>query len=295
MIVITLTKVPASLRGDLTKWYQEIQTGVYVGNVNAKIRDLSWERILRDIGQGQATMVYNAQNEFGYQFRTTRKDYEVVDFDGIPLMKHLKIAPVARKSGFSDAAKRHMARTMAQKKTQPSSEPVVGNLVAVDIETTGLDVTKDAIISIGAVKVINGEFEDFNVLVQIQQEVPKAISELTGLSKETLDSKGIPLKMALEQLEHFIGDLPICGYNFRFDDDFISTGRESNSMSELSNSKFDLLPLVKKIDQFLDNYRLTTVLASYSIENLEPHHALADARGTLMLAIKLIKNGDFQI
>ncbi len=45
MIVITLTKVPNSLRGDLTKWYQEIQTGVYVGNVTAKIRDELWNRI----------------------------------------------------------------------------------------------------------------------------------------------------------------------------------------------------------------------------------------------------------
>ena len=32
MIVITLSKVPMSLRGDLTKWCQEVQTGVYVGN-----------------------------------------------------------------------------------------------------------------------------------------------------------------------------------------------------------------------------------------------------------------------
>ena len=32
MIVITLSKVPASLRGDLTKWCQKVQTGVYVGN-----------------------------------------------------------------------------------------------------------------------------------------------------------------------------------------------------------------------------------------------------------------------
>lgn len=295
MIVITLTKVPASLRGDLTKWYQEIQTGVYVGSVSAKIRDLSWERILRDIGQGQATMVYNAQNEFGYQFRTTRKDYEVVDFDGIPLMKHLKVAPVARKSGFSDASKRHMARTMSQKKMQHLPDLVVDDLVAVDVETTGLDVTKDDIISIGAVKVINGDFENFDVLVCIQQEVPKKISELTGISTQMLDNKGIPLKIALEKLEHFIGDLPICGYNFRFDDDFISAGRKLNSMSELTNAKIDLLPVVKKLDQFLDNYRLATVLDSYSIENLEPHHALADAKGTLMLAMKLIKNGDLQI
>ena len=41
MIVITLSKTPASLRGDLTKWCQEIQTGIYVGNVNAKVRACS--------------------------------------------------------------------------------------------------------------------------------------------------------------------------------------------------------------------------------------------------------------
>lgn len=54
MIVVTLTKVPQSLRGDLTKWYQEVQTGVYVGNVSARIRDLLWDRINRNIGSGEA-------------------------------------------------------------------------------------------------------------------------------------------------------------------------------------------------------------------------------------------------
>lgn len=58
MIVITLTKVPNALRGDLTKWYQEIQTGVYVGNVSARVRDSLWLRIVENIGRGEATMVY---------------------------------------------------------------------------------------------------------------------------------------------------------------------------------------------------------------------------------------------
>ena len=57
MIVITLTKVPQSLRGDLTKWYQEVQAGVYVGNVSARIRDLLWDRIIKNFGKGEATLV----------------------------------------------------------------------------------------------------------------------------------------------------------------------------------------------------------------------------------------------
>ena len=45
MTVITLKKVPASLRGDLTKWMQEIATGVYVGNFSTRVRQYLWERI----------------------------------------------------------------------------------------------------------------------------------------------------------------------------------------------------------------------------------------------------------
>lgn len=43
--VVTLKSVPPSLRGDLTKWMQEIATGVYIGNFNSKIREKLWNRI----------------------------------------------------------------------------------------------------------------------------------------------------------------------------------------------------------------------------------------------------------
>ena len=47
--------MPPSLRGDLTKWCQEIQTGVYVGNVSARVRERLWQRINDNIGRGEAT------------------------------------------------------------------------------------------------------------------------------------------------------------------------------------------------------------------------------------------------
>ncbi|MEK1331399.1 type I-E CRISPR-associated endoribonuclease Cas2, partial [Limosilactobacillus fermentum] len=80
MIVIALSKVPASLRGDLTKWCQEIQTGIYVGRFSARIRDLLWERIQKNIGNGEATIVYTTNNELGYAFRSTGEDREVVNY-----------------------------------------------------------------------------------------------------------------------------------------------------------------------------------------------------------------------
>ena len=183
MIVITLTKVPNSLRGDLTKWYQEIQTGVYVGSVSARVRDALWERIMENIGRGEATMVYNAQNELGYQFKTTRKDRQVVDFDGIPLMMRLKEATGGVKHGFSDAAKFHRAKVMTRKPVKKSRVPENLAVVSLDLETTGLDAAKDEIISIGAVKRDpENQIVRFGRLIQIDQKIPVKISDLTGLT-----------------------------------------------------------------------------------------------------------------
>ncbi|WP_203641269.1 type I-E CRISPR-associated endoribonuclease Cas2e [Levilactobacillus andaensis] len=295
MIVITLTKVPKSLKGDLTKWYQEIQTGVYVGNVSARVRDALWDRILENIGRGEATMVYNAQNELGYQFRTTRKDRQVVDFDGIPLMMHLKEATGGVKHGFSDAAKFHRARVMTRNSIRKTSlSPKQLMVVSLDLETTGLDPVKDTILSIGAVK---RDQEDkivqFDQLIQGVQNVPAKITELTGITAEMLDKQGVSLADGLQALQEFVADAPVVGYNLHFDEGFLLAAFRKIGQSRLSNRLIDLMPLVKKSNKFLDNYRLETVLADYEIENLHPHHALSDAQATFELASKLKEKGFF--
>ena len=63
MVVITMNSCPPKLRGDLTKWLFEIHTGVYVGQVNAKVREMLWGRVCQNIKDGQAVMVYSFANE----------------------------------------------------------------------------------------------------------------------------------------------------------------------------------------------------------------------------------------
>lgn len=296
MIVITLTKVPKSLRGDLTKWYQEIQTGVYVGNVSARIRDSLWDRILKNIGRGEATMVYNTNNELGYQFRTTRHDREVVSFDGIPLMVHLKESNGPVKHGFSNAAKFHKAKVMTQKVTKQAQLVAQKPIVAIDIETTGLDSVKDKIISIGAVKQLeNKQTEDFYRLVHTTQVVPENITKLTGITDEMLATQGVELSAGLQELKYFLGDLPVVGYNLRFDELFLTNGFKNVGQEDLANRMIDVMPVVKRVNEFLDNYRLKTVLNDYGIANEESHNALADARATLALASKLIETKKLKI
>ena len=50
-----MTNCPPKLRGDLSKWLCEINTGVYVGNVSSRVRDALWERVCQNLKNGQAT------------------------------------------------------------------------------------------------------------------------------------------------------------------------------------------------------------------------------------------------
>ena len=86
MVVITLEKCPISLRGDLTKWLQEISLGVYVGQVSARVRDRLWERICEESKSGRATMVFSTRNEQRFDFRVHNTIWRPVDFDGLKLM-----------------------------------------------------------------------------------------------------------------------------------------------------------------------------------------------------------------
>lgn len=69
MLVMTLEAVPPSLRGELTRWLIEVQTGVYVGNVSALVRDLLWDKCVQHARAGRCTQVYRANNEQGFAIR----------------------------------------------------------------------------------------------------------------------------------------------------------------------------------------------------------------------------------
>ena len=50
MIVMVLETVPVGLRGELTRWLLEPHTGVFVGHVNAMVRDRLWEKCCKQRG-----------------------------------------------------------------------------------------------------------------------------------------------------------------------------------------------------------------------------------------------------
>jgi len=87
MVVLVLEKVPTSLRGEITRWMTEVQTGVFVGRVSALVRDLLWEKCVNNSAGGRCCQSFTTNNEQGYELRLSGDRRRVlVDLGGITLV-----------------------------------------------------------------------------------------------------------------------------------------------------------------------------------------------------------------
>jgi CRISPR-associated protein Cas2 len=287
MTVITISNVPMFLRGDLTKWMQEIATGVYIGDLNPRVREELWKRVIQSASKGQATLSYAIRNELGYQFQTHRTRQINVSFDGIPLVmipKEEEHTSAELKPGFSNQAKFRQARKYASRKNKKS--PITPYIV-IDIETNGLDPLQDDIIEIAAIRVEADNYEEFSCLILNDCMLPDEIVKLTGITDQILAKDGQDISKVLDGFVNFIGDLPIVGYNLLFDIDFINSNLRNISRDTIKNRKIDLMGLVKKEMMFLKSYKLKDVLPAYGVNEPVLHRALEDARLTHALSTKV--------
>ena len=278
--VITLSKVPSSLRGDLTKWLQEVASGVYVGNLNTKVREKIWDRVKDNLKDGEATISYYYRNEIGYKFETINGDREVLDSEGLPLVlikKEIKEKDKSLKEGFSKAAQFKKIKNIEHSKVKKSiNKKEIKKYAVLDLETDGLNPVNDNIIEIGEIKAGEKQ-ENFQRFIKIERKLPEEIKKLTRIDDEMLEEKGIPLKRALKEFIDFIGDTRILGYNVAFDIKFLNSSLEKEGLAKINNKVYDIMQFVKKDNLFLNNYKLETVLKSYGIDEEVPHRALEDA------------------
>ena len=298
LTVITVKNVPLSLRGDLTRWMQEIATGVYVGNFNSRIREYLWQRVINTVGQGEASMSFACRNEIGYSFNTYNTSRQIIDYDGIPLVLIPSLAQLENNEiqpGFSNASKFHrwqrkvLPSTTQKEKKENEIESLATKqkaMVFLDLETTGLDPLNDQIIEIGAIKIEQGQTVEFHCLVQTDHPVPQAITELTGISQEMLRA-GTPLSDSMHALRDFIDGVTLIGYNISFDIRFINAAFSKFNIDRIQNTVIDLISICKKKNSFQANYKFETSLKEYQITNTVPHRALEDARLMHQLYMKL--------
>ncbi|MBD3949323.1 type I-E CRISPR-associated endoribonuclease Cas2 [Tuanshanicoccus lijuaniae] len=278
LTVITMRNAIPSLRGDLSRWMQEISTGVYVGNFNSKVREELWERVKQNIGRGEATLSYACRNEIGYNFETHSTERKLIDMEGIPLVffpkEDNKEDITTDRLNYSNAARFHKVR----KFKKVSFNETERNYVVIDIETDGLNFRNNNIIEIGAVKAEGEKLYYFHRLINTKSKIPDNIIALTGITNELLNNDGVEISVALDELLAFIGKCSLIGYNIEFDISFLNKHLKKINKLPLDNYYIDLKNIIKKEKPFLESYSLQNVLKIYGFDEIVPHRALEDAK-----------------
>ena len=290
MVVITLTSCPPKVRGDLTKWLNEIDTGVFVGNLNSRVRDSVWERVCANIGSGRATMAFSTNNEQKIDFRIHNSDWVPVDYDGIKLV--LRQLPdsnnVPNKKSISKIEQQHINR-LSQRKKKPVG--YLDDYIVIDIETTGKEFDKDHIIEIGAIHVREDEIiESFSALLKCENSIPEDIIKLTGITDEMLKTEGRDIKDVLKEFQEFCGGSSLLGHNIQaFDMRFLQMAFAENGLPAMMNKTLDTLIMSRrKLD--CDSFGLDNIANFLGIEYNERHRALADCDLTRRIYEKLKEN-----
>ena len=156
-------------------------------------------------------------------------------------------------------------------------------LVALDLETTGLDPERDAVIEIGAVRFRGPRVEDeWTTFVNPGRPIPPFVSQLTGIRDEML--VGAPrLGAVLADLRQFVGDHPVLGHSIRFDLSFLQP--RGLFQDNISLDSFDLAAVLLPS---APRYRLQSLASELGVPSAGAHRALPDAHTTRLVYLRLL-------
>ena len=88
MIVMILERMTPALRGELTRWLIEPHTGVFVGHVNAMVRERLWQKCCKLTGSiGGVVQIWSTNTEQRFAMRLygiTQRS--IIDLEGLKLI-----------------------------------------------------------------------------------------------------------------------------------------------------------------------------------------------------------------
>jgi DNA polymerase-3 subunit epsilon len=159
-----------------------------------------------------------------------------------------------------------------------------------DTETTGLEPTRgDEIISVGAVRVVNGRLlrqESFERLVDPGRPVPASSTAVHGLTGAML--AGQPsIDQVLPELERFAADTVLVGHNVGFDLQFLRLKEERTGV-RFDQPVLDTLLLDAVAHPDHEQHSLEAIAARLGVPVVARHSALGDALVTGEVFLRLV-------
>ena len=165
---------------------------------------------------------------------------------------------------------------------------MISDYIAIDLETTGIRLSKDKIIEVGLLKVKDSHIIDtFSCVINPDMQVDDKILELTKISKNELENA----KRIHEVINHivdFCEEYVLLGHNTIFDYSFVK--KEANRAGlEFEKRGIDTYKLCKKVLPENVRKNLTEACGYFGIERKNSHRAFSDAYYTHVLFQEIIK------
>ena len=165
--------------------------------------------------------------------------------------------------------------------------PLDGEMIVFDLETTGLKPSTEEITEIAAVLVRDGQIIDsFQTYVNPHKPIPAEITELTGISDETV--RDAPdLADAVPRFLEFAGERPLIAHNAGFDMSFLNAATKRLGI-ERAFTSIDTLEMSRILLPHLGKHKLNVLAKELAVGPFEHHRASEDATVLARIWIKLV-------
>jgi DNA polymerase III subunit epsilon len=176
-----------------------------------------------------------------------------------------------------------------------------GPLAGFDVETTGVQVETDRIVTacVGSTRGQGAQWGAVNWLVDPGIEIPESATNVHGITTEAAREKGQDPREAVELIRDALYlawacGAPLIGFNIVFDLTILDRECRRNGLGEfkIEGPVIDGLVLDKKVDPYRRGSRkLVDTCAHYGIQLDNAHSADADTLGAARLAWKIGRSG----
>jgi DNA helicase II / ATP-dependent DNA helicase PcrA len=162
-----------------------------------------------------------------------------------------------------------------------------GRVVLFDTETTGLDVTRDDVIELAALRMdASSELGSLEMLLKTDRPLEEA-ARVHGITAEALALAGREPAEGLRQFLDWGEDCVLVGHNVSFDVNLVRSQLRRLGVDWSPPRSFDTLELARRLLS-LPRYTLRAIVQALELSVTPTHRAMADVRATWLLLQRLL-------
>ncbi len=201
--------------------------------------------------------------------------------------------------GWLRTAKPHLDATQQQRLAQLPQPVGLGDAalrsqrwVVLDLETSGLNLNRDQVLSIGAVVIEDGAVDFSQMFERTLQRAETKLSPsvlIHGLGPSAIAAGSDPVDALLDFME-FVGDSPLLAFHAPFDQHMLARALKDSLGYRLAHTFLDVADIAPLLypEALLREAGLDDWIDHFHLQVGERHHASADALATAELMLILL-------